>query len=216
MHEAVIAQGAQPMCRNANRTPKRSMMSARVQQMRKYRSTHVLQFARWASRIYTAQSMSRMLHGIRAIISNSASEQWRRRTPRVSPFVHLRDAGWLAWSALQRELLLKATLQRASQTRTLVLDWCDGFRDTMWTLFSRQNAAAITQEHGRRPRDMARWPWHNRPVTAIATERGRRNTEVRSLLPRHGAMDMARQARHCYRDRTQPPQHKSAAAAFTT
>ena len=70
-------------------------------------------------------AMSRMFHGIGAIISNSASEQWRRRTPRVSPFVHLRDAGWLAWSALQRELLLKATLQRASQTRTLLLDWYD-------------------------------------------------------------------------------------------
>ena len=53
-------------------------------------------------------------------------------------------------------------------------------------------------------------------TTERGRRNGRRNTEARSLLPRHGAMDMARQARHCYRDRTQPPQHKSAAVAFTT
>lgn len=139
-------------------------------------------------------AMRRMLHGIGAIIPNSASEQWRQRTPHVSPFVYF-DVDWRAWSALRRVQLLKVALQRANHTNALVLDWCDCFRDMMRTLFSRQNAAAITQEHGRRPRDMARWPWHNRPVTAIATERGRRNTEARPLLPRHGAMDMARQAR---------------------
>ena len=144
-------------------------------------------------------AMSRMLHGIRAIIYNSASEQWRRRTPRVSPFVNLRDSGWLAWSALQRALLLKATLQRANHTNALVLDWCDGFRDTMWTLFSRQNAAdataAATPRCGHCSHDMVRWIWHDKPVTAIVTGRSRRNTRARPLLSRHSVITMAQQAR---------------------
>ncbi len=138
-------------------------------------------------------AMSRMLHGIRAIIYNSASEQWRRRTPRVSPFVNLRDSGWLAWSALQRALLLKATLQRASLTRTLVLDWCDCFRDMMRTLLSRQNAAdataAATPRRGHCSHDMVRWIWYDKPVTASTTERGRRNTIAQPQLPRHGWCD---------------------------
>ena len=139
-------------------------------------------------------AMSRMLHGIGAIIPNSASEQWRRRTPHVSPFVNLRDSGWLAWSALQRALLLKATLQRANHTNALVLDWCDGFRDTMRTLLSRQNAADATPRRGHCSRDMVRWIWHDKPVTASTTERGRRNTRAQPPPHGQGEISMTKQA----------------------
>lgn len=133
-------------------------------------------------------AMSRMLHGIGAIIPNSASEQWRQRTPHVSPFVYF-DVDWRAWSALRRVQLLKVALQRASHTNALVLDWCDCFRDMMRTLLSRQNAAAATPRRGHCSHDMVRWIWHDKPVTASTTERGRRNTIAQPLLPRHGGCD---------------------------
>lgn len=100
-------------------------------------------------------AMSRMLHGIRAIIPNSASEQWRQRTPHVSPFVYF-DVDWRAWSALRRVQLLKVALQRANHTNALVLDWCDCFRDMMRTLLSRQNAADATPRCGHCSHDMVR------------------------------------------------------------
>lgn len=122
-------------------------------------------------------AMSRMLHGIGAIIPNLASEQWRQRTPHVSPFVYF-DVDWRAWSALRRVQLLKVALQRANHTNALVLDWCDCFRDMMRTLLSRQNAADATADAtprcGHCSHDMVRWIWHDKPV-------------------------------HCFHDRTRPP-----------
>lgn len=143
-------------------------------------------------------AMRRMLHGIGAIIPNLASEQWRQRTPHVSPFVYF-DVDWRAWSALRRVQLLKVALQRANHTNALVLDWYDGFRDTMWTLFSRQNAADATADAtprcGHCSHDMVRWIWHDKPVTASTTERGRRNTRAQPPPHGQGEISMTKQAR---------------------